>query len=143
MALFCLVRKGVAMNDRTSIGVRTRRLCMVLIRLRTDAGLTASQVAKRIGVSPSTISRAESGKRGISSEDLASLLTVYEVKRPLRNALMKLHSESQKSGMLDRDNLQVHEDLAKWIGFEQDASRICNYEPLLIPGELCETPRQD
>jgi len=77
-------------KDRTTIGVRTRRLSMVLRRLRTESGLNASQVAKLIGVSPSTISRAESGKRGISRDDLASMLTVYRVERRLRTALMKL-----------------------------------------------------
>ncbi|MFL6143390.1 MAG: helix-turn-helix transcriptional regulator [Labedaea sp.] len=128
------------MKDRTSHTVRTRRLCMVLSRLRVDAGLTMSQVAKRIGVSPSTISRAESGKRGISRDDLASLLTIYGASRSVRAAMMELHGEALKPGFLDRGQLQVHEDLEKWIGFEQDATVLYNYEPLLVPGLLQTFP---
>jgi transcriptional regulator with XRE-family HTH domain len=98
------------------------------------------QVAKRIGVSPSTISRAESGKRGISRDDLASLLTIYGASRSVRAAMMELHAEALKPGFLDRGQLQVHEDLEKWIGFEQDATVLYNYQPLLVPGLLQTFP---
>src|SRR5690242_5228661 len=102
---------------------------MILRRLRVQAGLTGGTVAKRIGLAASTISRAESGKRGISREDLASVLTVYGVDRSLRTAIMKLHADSHTPDLLDRDDLRVHEDLERWIGFEQDATKIHNYEP--------------
>ena len=98
------------------------------------------EVANRIGVSPSTISRVESGKRGISRDDLASMLTVYGASRSVRAAIMELHEEAQKPGFLDRGQLQVHEDLEKWIGFEQDATVLYNYEPLLVPGLLQTFP---
>lgn len=128
------------MKDRTTIGVRNRRLCLVLRRLRTKSGLSGTEVAQRIGVSPSLISRAESGKRGISRDDLSALLTVYNVERPLRNALMNLHTHATNPELLDRGELNVHEDLELWIGFEQDATVIHNYEPLLIPGLLQTFP---
>jgi transcriptional regulator with XRE-family HTH domain len=127
-------------EDRTSINVRTRRLGMILRRLRLKSGLTGGQVAKRVGLAASTISRAESGKRGITREDLASVLTVFGVERPLRNAVLKLHAESHMPDLLDRDDLRVHQDLGTWIGFEQDATKIYNYEPLLIPGLLQTFP---
>jgi transcriptional regulator with XRE-family HTH domain len=113
---------------------------MILRRLRTTSGLSGPDVARRIGMSPSTISRAESGKRGITREDLASILTVFGVERPVRNAIMKLHADSHTPDLLDRGDLRVHADLEKWIGFEQDATRIRNYEPLLIPGLLQTFP---
>ncbi|HET9142331.1 helix-turn-helix transcriptional regulator [Actinophytocola sp.] len=123
-----------------NIGVRTRRLCMVLRRLREESGLTEDDVAKRLGVSRSTVSRVETGKRGLTSEDLASMLTLYGTARPLRKALLKLHAEVDKPGLIDRGELHVHEDLEKWIGFEQDADHIYNYQPLLVPGLMQTFP---
>jgi transcriptional regulator with XRE-family HTH domain len=131
---------GGSVKDRTNISARTRRLCMVLRRLRAESGLTSTQVAHRIGVVTSVISRAESGKRPISADDLAALLTVYGVSRPLRRALLKLHADADTPDLLDRGELHLHDDLAKWIGFEEDAIQIHNYEPLLVPGLLQTFP---
>jgi transcriptional regulator with XRE-family HTH domain len=113
---------------------------MVLRRLREESGLTEGEVGARLGVSRSTVSRAETGKRGLSAEDLASMLTLYGTSRSLRKALLKLHVDADKPGLLDRGELHVHEDLEKWIGFEQDADHIYNYQPLLIPGLLQTFP---
>lgn len=99
-----------------------------------------SKAARMIGLDPSTMSRAESGKRGITRDDLAALLAVYRAERPLRDALLKLHQAAQIPDQLDRDDLHLHEDLQKWIGFELDATRVRNYEPLLIPGLLQTFP---
>ncbi|HEV8556446.1 MAG TPA: helix-turn-helix transcriptional regulator [Actinophytocola sp.] len=128
------------MKDRTTIGVRNRRLCLVLRRLRAKSGLSGIEVAQKLGVSSSLISRAESGKRGINRDDLSALLTIYEVERPLRNALMNLHARGTSPEMLDRGDLKIHQDLETWIGFEQDATVIHNYEALLIPGLLQTFP---
>jgi transcriptional regulator with XRE-family HTH domain len=122
------------MRDRTTIGVRNRRLCLVLRRLRAKSGLSGMEVAEKIGVSSSLISRAESGKRGINRDDLSALLTLYGVERPLRTALLNLHANASNPEMLDRGDLDVHDDLASWTGFEQDATVIHNYDALLIPG---------
>jgi transcriptional regulator with XRE-family HTH domain len=113
---------------------------MVLYRLRKQAGLTAEEAARQLGVSPSTITRGEKGERGVNRDDLAALLTMYRAPRALRNALLRLHAESHKPGLLDRHEFDVHEDLEKWIDFEQDAIRIINYQPLLIPGLLQTFP---
>jgi hypothetical protein len=99
-----------------------------------------SRAAQLIGVSPSTIFRAENGQRGINRDDLAALLAIYRAKRPLRDALLKLHRDAQNRDLLIRGDLRVHDDLQQWIGFEQDATRIRNYEPLLIPGLLQTFP---
>jgi transcriptional regulator with XRE-family HTH domain len=112
----------------------------VLRRLRAKSGLSGIEVAQKLGVSSSLISRAESGKRGINRDDLSALLTIYEVERPLRNALMNLHARGMSPEMLDRGDLKIHQDLETWIGFEQDATVIHNYEPLLVPGLLQTFP---
>jgi transcriptional regulator with XRE-family HTH domain len=111
---------------------------MVLRRLREQSGLSSTQVAGQVGVSPSLILRAETGTRGINRDDLSALLTVYRADRSLRTALLKLHADAQIPDLLDRGEL--HEDLQKWISFELDATRIRNYEPLLVLGLLQTFP---
>jgi transcriptional regulator with XRE-family HTH domain len=127
------------MSDRATIGVRNRRLCLILRRLRAQSGLSGLEVAEKIGVSSSLISRAESGKRGIRRDDLSALLTLYGVDRPLRTALLNLHANATNPEMLDRGDLDFH-DLATWISFEQDATMIHHYEPLLVPTLLQTFP---
>lgn len=68
------------------------------------------------------------------------MLALYRTPRPLRDALLKLHADAEMPNMLDHGDLPLHDDLQKWIGFEQDAARIRNYEPLLIPGLLQTFP---
>jgi transcriptional regulator with XRE-family HTH domain len=125
-------------EKRKDTGMRARRLGMVLRRLRDQSGLTADKVSAQIGLSPSWIYRAETGTRGLKRDDLLSLLTAYAVDRSLRNAMLKLHDDAQKPDFLDRGDL--HEDLQKWISFELDATRIRNYEPLLVPGLMQTFP---
>ncbi len=136
MASLALVRNGALVGKPRQMSARERRLAMVLRRLRKQAGMTAGEVAEQLGVSTSMISRGETGKRGIQRDDLIGLLTVYRAPKALRAAMVKLYDDIRKPDLLDRGELNVHEDLAKWIDFEQDCSRICNYEPLLIPGLL-------
>lgn len=111
-----------------------RRLTTELCKWRAASGLTCEEAGARIGMSASTISRLERAIGGIGRDDLISLLAVYEVPRVTRDALIKLYEDAQTPGMLERSDL--HSDLAKWIDFEQDATRIRNYEPLLVPGLL-------
>lgn len=113
---------------------------MVLRRLRKEAELHVGDVGYQLGVSPSTISRWETGNRGLQRDDLVALLAIYRAPRELRTALLTLHDEFSKPDLLDRGELNVHEDLAKWIDFEQDCTRIINYQPLLIPGLLQTFP---
>ncbi|HEV8559039.1 MAG TPA: helix-turn-helix transcriptional regulator [Actinophytocola sp.] len=112
----------------------------MLRRLRALSGLSGLEVTAKLGVSSSLISRAESGKRGINRDDLSALLTLYGVDRPVRNALLHLHTNATNPEMLDRGDLDFHDDLAAWTGLEQDATVIHHYEALLVPGLLQTFP---
>lgn len=50
-----------------------------LIRLRESLGLSQYEVAKRIGIDNSSLSRIESGDRKVSSDELAKFADQYNV----------------------------------------------------------------
>ncbi|MBY8852765.1 helix-turn-helix transcriptional regulator, partial [Saccharothrix sp. MB29] len=69
-------------------GVTTRGIGFELERLRTKAQLTLQDVGKGLGVSASTISRLENGKRQPTPEEVSAMLTVIGVIGPERNRLL-------------------------------------------------------
>jgi transcriptional regulator with XRE-family HTH domain len=114
--------------------VRTRGLGAELREYRQNAGLTLKQVAAQLDWSYSTVSRSESGKRNLTSEDIASLLAVYNVTGEQRARLLGVAREADKPGWWETGRaLGV---TAALISFEQAAARITNYEPSLVPGLL-------
>jgi transcriptional regulator with XRE-family HTH domain len=122
--------------DPQRMSARMRRLVRALTKLRVEAGLNMVTAAAELGVSPSMISRLESGHRWVRRDDLVGLMVIYRVDRKLRQALLELHEKAEQPGLIDRGELNVHEDLQKWISFEEDVTEIRNYQPLLIPGLL-------
>jgi transcriptional regulator with XRE-family HTH domain len=107
-----------------------------LRRLRADSKLPGEAVAKKLGVSASKISRMENLGQGLTRDALIELLTVYQAPRKLREGLLRLHEKADDPSLMDREDLPVNPHAESWIGLEQDASVISNYEPLLIPGLL-------
>lgn len=124
------------MHQANPLTARMRRVCMELARLRRERGMSGADVERLLGIPNSTLSRIENCERAVKRDDLTALLVVYRVDRPFREAMLKLHIESGQPGLLDEDDLQVHEELATWIGFEQDAIEIRNYQYFLLPGLL-------
>jgi transcriptional regulator with XRE-family HTH domain len=122
------------MRKRAQAGVRLRRIVMELKRLRKEAGLNLDEVAKQLGVHASTISRMESGDRGLKRDDLAAVLVVYGATRKLRMAMLHLYDQAEQPGLLDNTDLVLPDSLVALVGFEEDATSIRNYETLLIPG---------
>jgi transcriptional regulator with XRE-family HTH domain len=107
---------------------------MELKRLRKEAGLNLDEVAKQLGVHASTISRMESGDRGLKRDDLAAVLVIYGATRKLRMAMLHLYDQAEQPGLLDNTDLVLPDSLVALVGFEEDATSIRNYETLLIPG---------
>ncbi|MBW5485070.1 helix-turn-helix domain-containing protein [Streptomyces bambusae] len=117
--------------------VRRRRLGMELRKLREDKGMTAEQVAERLLVSQSKISRLENGRRSISQRDVRDLCDVYEVEdRRLVDSLMQMAKDSRQQGWW-----HAFGDIpySVYIGLETDAASLRTYEPQVVPG-LLQTP---
>ncbi|WP_406861482.1 helix-turn-helix transcriptional regulator [Streptomyces sp. HUAS MG47] len=114
--------------------VRRRRLGQELRRLRELKGMTAEQVAERLLVSQSKISRLENGRRSISQRDVRDLCGVYEVEDDrVVESLMQMAKDSRQQGWW-----HAFGDIpySVYIGLETDAESLRVYEPQIIPGLL-------
>ncbi|WP_314174840.1 helix-turn-helix domain-containing protein [Streptomyces winkii] len=114
--------------------VRRRRLGQELRRLRELKNMTAEEVADRLLVSQSKISRLENGRRSISQRDVRDLCGVYEVEdNRIVESLMQMAKESRQQGWW-----HAFGDIpySVYIGLETDAASLRVYEPQVVPGLL-------
>ncbi|MDT0309052.1 helix-turn-helix transcriptional regulator [Streptomyces sp. DSM 44917] len=119
--------------------VRRRRLGQELRRLREEQGMTAEEVAERLLVSQSKISRLENGRRSISPRDVRDLCAVYQVEdHRLVESLMQMARESRQQGWWHAF-AELSPTYSVYIGLETDASSLRVFEPLVVPG-LLQTP---
>ncbi|GAA2240251.1 transcriptional regulator [Streptomyces ruber] len=114
--------------------VRRRRLGQELRRLREQKGMTAEEVADRLLVSQSKISRLENGRRSISQRDVRDLCGVYEVE-DLRvvDSLMQMAKDSRQQGWWHAFGDVPY---SVYIGLETDAASLRVYDPQVVPGLL-------
>ncbi|MBT2398601.1 helix-turn-helix transcriptional regulator [Streptomyces sp. ISL-100] len=118
--------------------VRRRRLGQELRRLRELKGMTAEEVAERLLVSQSKISRLENGRRSISQRDVRDLCGVYDVEdHRIVDSLMQMAKDSRQQGWW-----HAFGDIpySVYIGLETDAASLRVYDPQIVPG-LLQTPQ--
>ncbi|MFF9705134.1 helix-turn-helix domain-containing protein [Streptomyces griseofuscus] len=117
--------------------VRRRRLGQELRKLREQKSMTAEEVAERLLVSQSKISRLENGRRSISQRDVRDLCGVYEVEdQRVVDSLMEMARDSRQQGWW-----HTFGDIpySVYIGLETDAESLRVYEPQIVTG-LLQTP---
>ncbi|MEV7866791.1 helix-turn-helix transcriptional regulator [Streptomyces sp. NPDC088124] len=118
--------------------VRRRRLGQELRRLRELKGMTAEEVAERLLVSQSKISRLENGRRSISQRDVRDLCGVYDVEDSrIVDSLMQMAKDSRQQGWW-----HAFGDIpySVYIGLETDAASLRVFEPQVVPGLLQTRP---
>ncbi len=114
--------------------VRRRRLGQELRRLRELKGMTAEEVAERLLVSQSKISRLENGRRSISQRDVRDLCGVYEVEDVrIVDSLMQMAKDSRQQGWWHSFGDIPY---SVYIGLETDAASLRVYDPQVVPGLL-------
>ena len=114
--------------------VRRRRLGSELRKLREQQGMTAEEVASRLLVSQSKISRLENGRRSISQRDVRDLCGVYGVAdERVVDSLMQMAKESRQQGWWHAFGDVPY---SVYIGLETDAASLRVYESLVVPGLL-------
>jgi transcriptional regulator with XRE-family HTH domain len=108
-------------------------LARALRHLREEAGLTIEEVAEKLEMSASTVSRIETAQVGVRPRDLRSLLDIYEVTEAERDQLLQIARERRQphwwQEYADLPNIAV-------ASLEDDASTISQYSTQLVPGLL-------
>lgn len=105
---------------------------MLLRTLRAEHGWTVEQVADRLMVSPSKVSRFETGQRGVSARDIRDLCDLYEVDEALRAQLTDLAAESKQQAWWQSRGLPY----SMYVGLESEAASISDFGLGLVPGLL-------
>ncbi|RKR87716.1 helix-turn-helix protein [Micromonospora pisi] len=116
---------------------RSRRLGRELRRLRDAAKLTLEQAGKSVDSSGSRIQRIESGDIKVRPGDVMELLVAYGVAIDSEpgSSLLAMARDLREPGWWQRlDSLSSR--YATMIAYEEEASEIFNFEPVLIPGLL-------
>lgn len=116
--------------------VRKLRLATEMRRLRADSGLTADQLAKRIGRSRADISRLENGHVA-DQADVIRILDALGVDGDRWTEVVTIAREASEKGWWESDKT-MGDRQALIANLEAGASSIRQYEQTHIPGLLQE-----
>lgn len=116
--------------------VRLRRLASELRKLRAATGLTRDQVTESTGINGVTLYRLEAAKARPQARTLRALLDLYKADEQLRDELKAILKESAERSWLHSFEPEIPDQYAAYIGFEQEAQRLLNFESLFVPGLL-------
>ena len=122
-------RKGPRARDR-ALGARLR----AIRRERTKFSL--EQAAELCGWSPSTMSRIETGKRHVSTEDIATFCTALGLPAALREELIDEARAGNSAGWWDSPLPGVPAEVGTLAGYEAEAIRLTDWSVNLVPGLL-------
>jgi transcriptional regulator with XRE-family HTH domain len=117
--------------------VQRRRLRTELRRARAEARKTQDQVATAMDWSLSKVIRIETGAVGISTNDLRALLNLYAVHdADQTEELIELARASRQTSWLSRYRADITPQYLQYVEYEEAASVLRMYDPLLLPGLL-------
>jgi transcriptional regulator with XRE-family HTH domain len=117
--------------------VRRLRLAAELRSLRTDAGLTHEQLAKRIGQSRAQISRLENG-HVVDQADIIQILDTLGVDGDRWTQIITIAREAGERGWWE-SNKAMGERQALFANLEAGAATIREFQMTFVPG-LLQTP---
>lgn len=104
-----------------------RRLGFVLKQLRGEQGLHLDTVARQLEISPSKLSRIETGQVEPKIRDVRDLLEIYDAGDEVRAQIMKWASEAKEPGWWQPFSVQVSAHLDLYISLEAEAHAVRIY----------------
>jgi hypothetical protein len=118
--------------------VRRRRLRYELRRLRDERGLKIEQVQELSGgdLKAPTLSRWETGERGVRPTDLRLLLDVYDIQGEQRELLLTLARQAKERGWWQPYASAIPDGFKNYVGLETEAAMIRVYTGELVHGLL-------
>ncbi|GAB3277854.1 helix-turn-helix domain-containing protein [Kineosporia babensis] len=124
------------MSGPTNPLVSKAELAGTLRQLRTAAGRTLDDAAEVLEVSAATISRIETGSRIPRARDVRELCRYYGVDDPDRvEELAALVADARATAWWEEYDV-INDDYAAFIGYEEAAGRIEQFENTTIPALL-------
>ncbi|MFC6880282.1 MULTISPECIES: helix-turn-helix domain-containing protein [Actinomadura] len=125
------------MSEADRPTMRSRKLGRRLRQIREERNLNLQKAARLLNRTPSSLSKLETGKRGIRRPALENMLDRYGFTDPdEREALFTLARDATKRGWWDRYEGKVSRSTLDYISLETDASLIRSFQLHLVPGLL-------
>lgn len=121
------------MTRQQKLEVNSLSIGVELQRHRKAARITLQQLGKRLGMSPSLLSRLETGKRDAIPEEVSAILAVIGVDREERERLIALAKGELPAHVETLSQARTYRSL------ERRATTITDFEPLVVPG-LAQIP---
>ena len=121
---------------------RERRLARELRQLRELTQLHGKDVAARLGWSAAKVSRIETGRTGVSTDDLERLLELYRVPDPQATYLRRLAPSARPKGWWDAYADTLSSGYANLIRLEAGSQALRCYAAL-VPHALLQSPAYD
>lgn len=120
--------------------VRRRRLGAELRRLREAQSLKLEEVAERLQLAPSTLSRIETGKAPTKTAYLIAMLNLYGVEDSgARKVLIDMAREGHRKGWWSIYDDVLPSGFDIYVGLEAEASGLRSYESEVVHGLLQTT----
>jgi transcriptional regulator with XRE-family HTH domain len=117
--------------------VQRRRLRTELRHARENAELTQEQAARAVDWSLSKLIRIEAGRVGLSTTDVRALLSLYKVTdRDKIDSLVSLAKGARERSWWSAYRDKLPQRYIQFIQYEESASSIRAFEPLIVPGLL-------
>jgi transcriptional regulator with XRE-family HTH domain len=116
-----------------------RELGGMLRRVREEAGLTATEVARLLGWPLTTISRMENGRRTTTTTDVIQYLVMCGMKAPEVKPFVEFTRLAERKQGYYLSDKRIDGSLQSLIFHESMAEHSIIYEPLAIHG-LLQTP---
>jgi transcriptional regulator with XRE-family HTH domain len=127
------------MADRPGPTLRRRKLVKELVAARTEAGMSARQLAAEIDLQPGTVSKIEAGKQGLTTRNVKAYGRVTGLSTAKIAELVLLAADDKSEDWL----FEFRDDMPEWFALypelEKDADQIWNYGSELVHG-LVQTP---
>lgn len=115
----------------------SRGIGLELQRLRKASGLICQEVGAAVGLSGSTISRIETGRRQPTVDEVAAILTALDVTGVTREHLINLaHRQTETDSLAGPPS---SEQSRTYRNFEVRATEVTEFAPVLVP-DLAQTP---
>jgi transcriptional regulator with XRE-family HTH domain len=117
--------------------VRRRRLGSELRRLRESQCIKLEEVADRLGLAPSTLSRIETGKAPTRTSYLTGMLELYGVRdQSQRQVLIDMAREGHRKGWWEVWDGVLPTGFGIYVGLEAEAASLRVYEAQVVHGLL-------